>query len=64
MINTEDIENIEIEDIDTKDYPKFCDAYIAEASWKETGLALNDAELEELNEDYEFVHQKVFESIF
>ena len=63
-MSTDDIENIEIEGIDILDYPKFCDAYIADASWKETGLALNESELEELNEDYEFVHQKVFEKIF
>jgi hypothetical protein len=31
------ITDIEVEDIDTRDYPDFCDAYIANARWEGYG---------------------------
>jgi len=43
---------IEIEDFDMSDYPRFTDAYVSSAVWKETGKALTDAELEMLNDKY------------
>jgi hypothetical protein len=42
--------DIEIEDIDPRDYPDFCDAYVSHAVWKDTGEELTDAELKELAE--------------
>ena len=63
MIDTKLIQQVEVEGIDHEDYPKYCDACITYAEYKD-GTKLNEAELEELNEDYEFVHQKVFEKIF
>lgn len=56
------IENIEIEGIDHKDYPDYCDAYISTATYD--GREMTEEELEELNQDSCFVHQKVMESIF
>ena len=52
------IENIEVDGVDSKDYPDFCDAYFCSASWKDTGENLSDEELELLQEKYpELVHE-------
>jgi len=42
--------DIEVEGLDPKDYPRFCDAFIAFANWADTGEPLTDSELEELTE--------------
>ena len=51
------IENVVIEGLDWSDYPKFCDAYIAEAEFE--GRQLTDLELDALNEDLDFVQECV-----
>ena len=51
------IDNIEIEGIDHSDYPDFCDAFIA--SCDIDGREATDAELEDLNDDTDFVYQAV-----
>ena len=48
-----DVEDIKIEDIDYKDAPDFCDAFIASATIN--GHDATDEELDELNDDSEFV---------
>lgn len=53
-----EIDDVEVDGIDMRDYPKFCDAYISRAMWGDTGEELTDSELEELNENYEFVSEK------
>ena len=55
------IENVVIEGLDWSDYPKFCDAYIAEAEFE--GRQLTDLELDALNEDLDFVMQCVADYI-
>ena len=54
--------NIEVDGIDTTDYPKFCDAFIASADYN--GKPLTDKELDKLNEDSDFVHSCVEDSIY
>ena len=49
------ITNVEVEDIDTDDYPDFCDAYISSAEYK--GKEMTEDQLEELNDDGDFVYQ-------
>ena len=49
------IDNIEIDGIDTKDYPDFCDAYIVSADYD--GVPMTDKQLDEINEDGDFQHQ-------
>ena len=44
-----DMSSIEIDGIDTSDYPDFCDAYICNASF-EDGTELDDSEMELLQE--------------
>ena len=43
------IDNIEIDGIDTKDYPDFCDAYIVSADYD--GVPMTDEQLDEINDD-------------
>lgn len=58
---TSKIENIVIEGLDWSDYPKFCDAYIAEAEFE--GRQLTDLELDALNEDLDFVQECIADYI-
>jgi hypothetical protein len=57
------ITNIEIDGINFKDYPDFCDAFISYAEY-EDGTPLTDEELDELNADGDFVHEQVFNQLF
>ena len=51
-MNTRLITDIEIDGIDLKDRPDFCDAYICYAVWSDTGVELTDAELEQATVTY------------
>ena len=53
------IDNIEIDGIDTKDYPDFCDAYIASADYD--GVPMTDEQLDELNEDGDYVYGHIMD---
>lgn len=56
------INNIEIDGIDPRDYPDFCDAYIASADYN--GVEMTDDQLDELNNDSYFVYECVMNKIF
>lgn len=56
------IDNIEIDGIDTNDYPDFCDAFISYAEYK--GKPMSDKQLDSLNQDSDFVYDKVIDRIF
>jgi hypothetical protein len=56
------IENIQVEGIDFADYPDFCDAFIASA--ERNGTPLNEKELEELNEDKDFVYECINKQLY
>jgi hypothetical protein len=56
------IDNVEVQDIDMKDYPDFCDAFIAYADYD--GREMTEMELDELNEDSDFVHEAVFNQLY
>jgi len=49
-IATIDESSIEIEGIDMKDFPDFCDAFISSASFQD-GTELNDEQLEQFNDE-------------
>jgi len=53
------IDNIEIDGIDTKDYPDFCDAYISSADYD--GKPMTDEQLDELNEDGDYVYGHIMD---
>jgi hypothetical protein len=57
------IDNVVVSGIDYKDYPDFCDAYIAEADYN--GEPMSDEMIEVLNYDYtDFVLEQVYSRLF
>lgn len=59
-----DITDIEIDGIDYKDHPDYCDAYIASATWRSSLTPLTEAQLDQLNNDSCFVHESVWEHLY
>ena len=57
MIDTTKVTDVEIEDVMLSDFPDFCDAYIASATYD--GRDMTEEELEELNDDTDFVYKAV-----
>ena len=59
MINLDyaKISDVEVDGIDTADYPDFCDAFIASADYD--GREMTDEELDTLNDDSDFVYSSV-----
>jgi len=55
------IDNIEIDGLNMRDYPDFCDAFISNADYN--GVEMTDEQLEEINEDVDFVHEAVHNSL-
>ena len=51
------IDNIEMADVKAWDYPDFSDAYIESADYN--GVAMTDKQLNEINDDGDFVYQCV-----
>jgi hypothetical protein len=58
-----DQDSLEVDGIDTSDYPDFADAYISYAEF-EDGTPLNDSELDELNDDRELVYDRAISYLF
>lgn len=56
--------SVTVQDIDFKDYPDFCDAYIESAIWEDTGEALTEDELYQVNEDGELRWDATMEAIY
>ncbi len=56
------IKNITIEDIYYTDYPEFCDAFIASADYN--GVPMTEKQLDEINENSDFVHEAVNNFIY
>jgi len=55
------VQSIQIEDVDYKDYPKFCDAFISFAEY-EDGTELTDEELEEYTDsNLELINELIFD---
>ena len=55
--------NLELDGIDTRDYPDFCDAFICYAE-HEDGTPFTDEELDDLNDDRELIHEAVWKHLF
>lgn len=60
-LNTKMINNIAFENVDKNDHPDYSDAFISHAEIN--GVPLSDEELDELNQDSCFVHEKLLESL-
>jgi hypothetical protein len=59
MINFLNISDIEFDNIDFKDYPEFCDACISIAY--HNGIKCTDEELDEINDNRDFVYEKLMD---
>ena len=63
-INLKFIDNIEIDGVDSKDYPDFTDAFASSAVWTDSGKELGSDELIMLTEVYpEIINKMAFESL-
>jgi len=62
IIDVSKLESVEVDGIDTNDYPDFCDAFISYAEMD--GIELTEDQLDEVNENSEFIHEKVYEQLF
>lgn len=56
------IDNIQFEGIDHNDAPDYCDAYIVSADYD--GVAMTEEQIELLNEDTDFVYEKLMDYIY
>lgn len=61
-MDTTKITNIKVEGIDHRDYPDFCDAFISSADYE--GEEMTEFQIDELNENSDFIHQCVMKQIF
>ena len=63
-MNGRNVVDIDIDGVDSSDYPDFCDAYFSYAVWEDTGEPLTDDELEQLLDENGFlVSEMAFESL-
>lgn len=56
--------DVELDGIDYRDYPDFCNAFICSATWKDSLKELTDNELDQLNDERDFVYDCVINHIF
>jgi hypothetical protein len=62
-IDVNKLENIEVDGIDTRDYPDFVDAFISYAEMD--GVELTDEQLDELNDNHpELIYDCVINHLF
>ena len=55
------ISNVSLDGIDHEDYPDYCDAFIDSADYD--GKEMTDKQLDDLNEDYELVHELIWNNL-
>ena len=55
------IDNIEMDNVHTWDYPDFCDAFIESANYD--GKEMTDEQLDKINSDGDFVYECVLNYI-
>lgn len=64
ILNDRKVVEMEVDGINTRDYPDFCDAFITSATWDDTGEPLTEPELAELNEDTGLVYDLVIDRLY
>ena len=63
-LNGREVEDIQVDGVDPRDYPDFCDAYFCSAVWVDTGKFLQDGDLEQLtDENPELLWEMAYESL-
>jgi hypothetical protein len=55
-------DSVELDGVDTADYPKFVDAFISRAEWDD-GTELTDDEIDRLNSDSFLLYELIQDSI-
>jgi hypothetical protein len=64
MIDIKKIEDLEVDGVDSRDYPDFCDAFFAHGIWIETSKELTEDELIELSDTHqELLNEMAYESL-
>ena len=61
-LDTKRVTNTVVDNIDFKDYPDFCDASIVSADYD--GVPMTADQIEAINENSEFVNERVFAQIY
>lgn len=61
-LDTRKLENVVMADVQMYDFPDFVDAYVEYAEIN--GVELTDAQYDEVNENYEFLQQSAYESLY
>ena len=62
LLNGQRVVDVEIDGVDSNDYPDFCDAYFCYAVYEGSGVALTDDELIQLTEKYpELLNEMAYE---
>ena len=64
-LNDRELVDLEVDDINMRDYPDFCDAYVSYAVWADTKKPLTDDELDQYNDlcrdqVYDAVMKRIF----
>ena len=59
MIDYSKISNVTFENVDHKDRPDYCDAFIA--SFEIDGFKATEEQIDEINEDSDFIHELLME---
>jgi hypothetical protein len=64
QLNGRAVEVDGVEDVDSRDYPDFCDAHFVGARFVDTGEELTDAEYEQLSDQYaDVLWEMAYESL-
>ena len=50
LLNGRVVVDVEVDGVDSRDYPDFCDAYFSYAVYKDNGYCLSDEDLSDLTE--------------
>jgi len=62
QLDTRKLENVVMADVQMFDFPDFVDAYVEYAEIN--GVELTDAQYDEVNENYEFLQQSAYKSLY
>ena len=62
QLDTRKLENVVMADVQMFDFPDFVDAYVEYAEIN--GVELTDAQDDEVNENYEFLQQSAYQSLY
>jgi hypothetical protein len=58
-----DFSTLQVDGIDTRDYPDFCDAFICYGEYTD-GTPLEEVDLEALNDDASLIYELVEQAIY